>query len=69
MLFVKRKHKKDHFNQNVTHGLRTTNLSMIKSRMMRWAGHVARMGGIFVGMPEENISSEDLHIDARIIFK
>jgi hypothetical protein len=32
---------------------------MIKSRMMRWAGHVARMGGkrnayrIFVGISEE----------------
>jgi hypothetical protein len=45
---------------------------VIKSRRMRWAGHVARMGkrrdvyGILVGRPEGKKNWEDLGIDGRI---
>jgi hypothetical protein len=48
---------------------------MIKSRMMRWAGHVARMGriGIHVGFWWENQKErgnlENLYIGGRIILK
>jgi hypothetical protein len=48
---------------------------MIKSRMMRWAGYVARMGEkrnayrILVGKPEGKRQLEDLDIDGRIILK
>jgi hypothetical protein len=48
-------------------------IRMIKSRRMRWAGHVARMGErrgacmILVGEPEERDRLEDPDIDGRII--
>jgi len=48
-------------------------IRMIKSRRMRWAGHVARMGErrgayrILVGKPEERDRLEDPDIDGRII--
>jgi hypothetical protein len=46
---------------------------MVKSRMMRWAGHVEFMSEvtnickIFVGKPEEERTFEDLGIDGRMI--
>jgi hypothetical protein len=48
---------------------------VIKSRKMRWARHVARMGEMrnaymhSVGTPEGKNHSEDLGVDGRIIFK
>jgi hypothetical protein len=48
---------------------------MIKSRRMRWAGHVACLGDrrgayrVFVGDPMERDHMEDLMIDGRIILK
>ena len=50
-------------------------IRMIKSRRMRWAGHVARMGErrgayrILVGKPEERDRLEDPDIDGRIILR
>jgi hypothetical protein len=46
---------------------------MIKSRRMRWAGHVARMGEgrgsyrVLVGRPEGRNHLEDPGVDGRII--
>jgi hypothetical protein len=47
---------------------------IIKSRSMRWTGHVARMGEIrsrtvLVEKPKERDHPEDLGADGRIIFK
>ena len=48
---------------------------VIKSRRMRWAGHVARMGErggacrILVGKPEGNIHLEDPGVDGRILLR
>ena len=48
---------------------------VIKSRRMRWAGHVARMGerrGVYrflVGKPEGKYQLEDPGIDGRIILR
>jgi len=48
---------------------------MIKSRRMRLAGHVARMGerrvsyGVLVGKPEGKNLWKDLSLDRRIILK
>jgi hypothetical protein len=48
---------------------------VIKSRRMRWAGHVARMGEergsyrILVGRPEGRSHLEDPDVDGRIILK
>ena len=48
---------------------------VIKSRRMRWVGHVARMGEricaerILVGKVRERDHSEDPGIDGRIIFR
>jgi hypothetical protein len=39
--------------------------TVIKSRRVRWAGHVARMGG-FGWRPEEKNLWEDLGVDGRI---
>jgi hypothetical protein len=45
---------------------------MIKSRRMRWAGHVASMGEmrnvykILVGKPEGKSHSEELSVDRKI---
>jgi hypothetical protein len=45
---------------------------VIKSRMMRWAGHVARMGrgemftGCWLGGPKVRHHWEDLGVDGRI---
>jgi hypothetical protein len=50
-------------------------ISMIKSRRIRWVGHLACMGHmrnaykILVGKPERKRHSGDLGIDGRIIFK
>jgi hypothetical protein len=50
-------------------------IRMIKSRRMRWAGHVAHMGDrrgtymILMGRPEGRRSLEDLGVDRRIILK
>jgi hypothetical protein len=55
-------------NKDVTH-------IMIKSRRMRWAGHVARMGEgrdayrVLVGRPEGRSHLEDPGVDGRIILK
>jgi hypothetical protein len=44
----------------------------IKSRGMRWAGHVARMGEgrnvyrVLVGKPKERVHSEDRGVDGRM---
>jgi len=46
---------------------------VVKSRRMRWAGHVARMGEgrgvhrVLVGKPEERDHWGDLDVDGRII--
>ena len=48
-------------------------LRVIKSRRMRWAGHVARMGEervvyrVLVGKPEGRNHLGDLGVDGRII--
>jgi len=48
---------------------------VIKSRRMRWAGHVARMGEergvcrVLVGKPEGRNHWRDLGVDGRIILK
>jgi len=48
---------------------------MIKSRRMRWAGHVARMGErrricrVFVGKPDRKNHLKDPGVDGRIILK
>ena len=48
-------------------------MRVIKSRRMRWAGHVARMGEergayrVLVGKPEEKRPWEDLGVDGWII--
>jgi hypothetical protein len=50
-------------------------IRVIKSRIMRWAGHVARMGEgtgayrILVGRPEGRNQLEDPGVDGRIILK
>jgi hypothetical protein len=50
-------------------------LRVIKSRRMRWTGHVARMGegrGVYrvlAGKPEGKIPLGDPSIDGRIIFR
>jgi hypothetical protein len=47
-------------------------IRQIKSRRMRWAGHVARMGEgrnvyrVLVGKPEGKDSSEDQGVDGRM---
>ena len=47
---------------------------MIKSRRMRWAGHVARMGrrglyGVLMGKPEGKNHLEDPSVDGRVILR
>jgi len=47
---------------------------VIKSRRMRWVGHVARMGercayGFLVGKPKGKNDLEDLGVDGGIILK
>ena len=47
---------------------------VIKSRRMRWAGHVARMGGggvykVLVGKPEGKNNWGDPCVDGRIIIR
>jgi hypothetical protein len=48
---------------------------VVKSRTMRWAGHVARMGKgrgvnrVLVGKAEERDHSGDLDVDGRIILR
>ena len=50
-------------------------MQVIKSRRMRWAGHVARMGeerGVYrvlVGKPEGRNHWRDLGVDGRIILE
>jgi hypothetical protein len=50
-------------------------IRVIKSRIMRWAGHVACMGGkrgaygVLVGRGEEKSHLEDICLDGRIILK
>ena len=50
-------------------------ICVIKSRRMRWAGHVARMGErrricrVLVGKPEGKNHLKDLGVDGRIILK
>jgi len=58
-------------------------IRMIKSRRMRWAGHVTRMGemrnayGIFIGKPEANRTlgstrlrwEDDIRMDLREIWR
>ena len=50
-------------------------MRVIKSRRMRWAGHVARVGegrdvyGILVGNPRGRDHLEDPGIDGKIILK
>jgi hypothetical protein len=52
-----------------------TILQVIKSRIMRWAGHVARMGeerggySGLVGKPEGKRHLEDPCLDGRIILR
>jgi hypothetical protein len=51
------------------------NIRIVKSRRMRWAGHVARMGGkrgayrILVGRPEGRRPLGDPGVGGRIILK
>jgi hypothetical protein len=51
------------------------NVRVIKSRRMRWAGHVARMGrgevftGFWVGGPKARDHWEDLGVDEKIILR
>jgi hypothetical protein len=51
------------------------NIWVIKSRRMRWVGHVASMGQrrgawrVLVGDLREGEHLEDLHLDGRIILK
>jgi hypothetical protein len=48
---------------------------VVKSRRMKWAGHVARMGegrgmhGVLVGKPEGKYHWEDRDVDGRIILR
>jgi len=48
---------------------------VVKSRKLRWAGHVARMGegrvvhGVLVGKPEGKSHWGDLDVDWRIILR
>ena len=48
---------------------------MVKSKRMRWAGHVARMGEdrgvhmVLVGRPEGKMHWEDQDVDGRIILR
>jgi hypothetical protein len=48
---------------------------IIKSRRMRWAGHVARMGqkrsmyGLLVGKPEGKYHQEDQDVKGRVILR
>ena len=48
---------------------------VVKSRRMRWAGHVARMGGdrgvhrVLVGKPERKRPLGDQDVDGRIILR
>jgi hypothetical protein len=46
---------------------------VIKSRMMRWAGHVARMGEVFTGFwlgsPKVRDNWEDLGVGGRITLR
>jgi hypothetical protein len=50
-------------------------IRMIKSRRMRWAGHVGRMGEkmnanrILVGKPEGRVHKDDLDVGERIMLK
>ena len=50
-------------------------IQVIKSRRVRWAGHVARMGErssvyrVLVGIPEGKRHLEDPDIDGRIILR
>jgi len=50
-------------------------IRMIKSRRIRWAGHVASMGEsrsvhkVLVGKPEEKVHSEDPGVNGRIILR
>jgi hypothetical protein len=50
-------------------------IRMIKSRRMRWAGHVARMGrrgmhiGFLIGKRERKGPLEDLDVGGRIILR
>jgi hypothetical protein len=47
----------------------------MKSRRMKWAGHVARMGDrkgafrVLVGKPEGKNQLEDIGVDGRIILR
>jgi hypothetical protein len=53
----------------------SNNVRVVKSRRMRWAGHVARMGeerGVYrvlVGKPEERAHWGDPDVDGRIILR
>jgi hypothetical protein len=69
-----------HIIQYVNHNKCKENISdyiirVIKSRRMRWAGHVARMGEgrgtyrILIGRPEGRNHLEDPGVDGRIILK
>jgi hypothetical protein len=59
------------------HGLYSSSdiVRVIKSRRMRWAGHVARMDegrGVYrvlVGKPERKNRWEDLDVDGRITLR
>jgi len=50
-------------------------IRMIKSRRIRWVGHVASMGErkgvhrVLVGKPEERVHFEDPSVDGRIILR
>jgi hypothetical protein len=66
----RRLHNEDHLNLYTSQ-----NVKVIKSRRMRWAGHVARMGEmrntykILVRKPGGKIHSEDLGVDGKIILE
>ena len=59
---------------NDLHSL-SNNVHVIKSRRMRWAGHVARVGeekGVYrvlVGKPEGRNDWGDLGVDGRIVLR
>jgi hypothetical protein len=60
-----------HFDLCRAYAIKTTNIMMIKSRRMRWAGHVARMREmrnaytLLVGKPEGKLRLGNLGVNGR----